>query len=507
MTPQEFSQKIKAKYPQYANVDDVVLAQRMIEKYPQYASQVKLGATPSLPDTAQQLDQPKAPLIDRVLNSGVSKGIQSFFPGKKVGQSIGTLGGLAYTKGKDILTGSDVSQSYDVNAPTPLQVTGDIVQGGAMVAGFSGVGATGSVLSKAATMGGLGALQFGGKSAAEGGGAKDIGKSALLGSAVGAGTSLAFSGGEALLNQFKQLPTRLINSATGQSKKELLAGKGLSKFMLENSKVGTADGLLKESALEMDRLNGIIGKNLKSVPITQAKITPSSILDDIVDDVNSNGGAITREEAKSIIDRLAPQAKGLLSKPELDLVTANKLRVSLDKTIGDKGFLLSELPFNKEVLRSFTNSLREAVKSNAPEGTRSAFSSLSSEIRLTNALASKVAQGSKNQIISFGDLIGGGLGGAVGGVPGAFAGAAARRAVQSTPVLTGGAVAINSINKALAPVLKGVEPALRTSILQAISSATASQQDPQGTQGLSPVSSPDITTLSPEVQRILKMRQ
>ena len=40
MTPQEFSQKIKAKYPQYTSVDDTVLAQKMIAKYPQYQSQV-----------------------------------------------------------------------------------------------------------------------------------------------------------------------------------------------------------------------------------------------------------------------------------------------------------------------------------------------------------------------------------------------------------------------------------------------------------------------------------
>lgn len=45
MTPEEFSQKIKAKYPVYANMDDMTLAKKMVEKYPQYASQVKLPTT------------------------------------------------------------------------------------------------------------------------------------------------------------------------------------------------------------------------------------------------------------------------------------------------------------------------------------------------------------------------------------------------------------------------------------------------------------------------------
>jgi hypothetical protein len=40
MTPQEFSSKIKAKYPQYAKMDDNDLTQRMVKKYPQYASQI-----------------------------------------------------------------------------------------------------------------------------------------------------------------------------------------------------------------------------------------------------------------------------------------------------------------------------------------------------------------------------------------------------------------------------------------------------------------------------------
>jgi len=40
----DFAQKIKAKYPQYKDVDDTVLAQKMIEKYPQYKGQVDMGA-------------------------------------------------------------------------------------------------------------------------------------------------------------------------------------------------------------------------------------------------------------------------------------------------------------------------------------------------------------------------------------------------------------------------------------------------------------------------------
>lgn len=402
-----------------------------------------------------------------VLNNPVTRGIQSFFPGKKVGEAIGTLGGYALSPNKS---------HYDLSAPSPLQVAGDVAQGAAQVAGFKGVGATGSFGAKALKSAGLGATMFGGKTAAEGGGAKDIAKSAAIGGAVGAGTSAVASGIETAAEQFKKLPERLIRSATGQSKREILAGKGLEKFMIENRKVGTADNLINESKAHMEKLSNYINDNLKSVPVTKAKVTTSSVLDKIVKDVNAQGGAITKAEARQIIDRLAPQSKGILSKPSMSLVTANKLRQSIDRTVGDRGFLTAELPFNKDILRSFTNALREEVKSKAPEGTRAAFNTLSKEITMSTALANKIAGGSTNQVISFGDLIGGGIGGLAGGIPGAAIGAAARRAIQSTPALTGGAVAIDALNKAIQPIIKGLSPAVQTEILNAISNVASPKE-------------------------------
>jgi len=415
--------------------------------------------------------QDKRSLADKIWSGIETAGkiTNAVFPGKQVGDAIGTLAGatIANFKGQ--------GDQYDLSAPTPLQVGGDIASGVATLAGFKGVGTTGSVLSKMGKSAVLGAGQFGGKTAAEGGSAGDIVKSSAIGAGVGAGTSAVMSGAEVLAKNFQKIPSRLINSATGQSKKEILAGKGLDKFILENKKVGTADKLIRDSKDQMEKLSNIINNNLKSIPITKAKITTSSILDDLVKGVNSDGGSITKAEAKEIIDRLAPQAKGLLSKPSMSLVTANKLRQSIDRTIGDKGFLLSELPFNKDILRNFTNALREQVKVKAPDGTRAAFNSLSNEIRLSNALTQKMAQGSRNQIISFGDLIGGGIGGAVGGIPGAMAGAAARRVVQSTPFLTGMAVSIDTLQKNLAPILSGFEPTIQTAIIKAINEAANSK--------------------------------
>jgi hypothetical protein len=43
----EFAAKIKAKYPDYADIDDNELTRRMIEKYPDYAPMVQQNPTVS----------------------------------------------------------------------------------------------------------------------------------------------------------------------------------------------------------------------------------------------------------------------------------------------------------------------------------------------------------------------------------------------------------------------------------------------------------------------------
>ena len=53
---------------------------------------------------------------DKLLDNPLTRVLQKF-PGQKVGQAIGTLGGFALSKNKE---------QYDLSAPTPLQTIGDI---------------------------------------------------------------------------------------------------------------------------------------------------------------------------------------------------------------------------------------------------------------------------------------------------------------------------------------------------------------------------------------------
>lgn len=46
LTPEQFAQKIKVKYPQYADIDDSTLAKKILDKYPQYQDMVQSAPAP-----------------------------------------------------------------------------------------------------------------------------------------------------------------------------------------------------------------------------------------------------------------------------------------------------------------------------------------------------------------------------------------------------------------------------------------------------------------------------
>ena len=63
----EFSEKIKAKYPQYQNLDNKELAEKMIAKYPQYKEQVTFE-TPIV-EKPEGIDLTPSGLVDKVVNT------------------------------------------------------------------------------------------------------------------------------------------------------------------------------------------------------------------------------------------------------------------------------------------------------------------------------------------------------------------------------------------------------------------------------------------------------
>ncbi len=461
MTIDAFAESIKAKYPAYKDMDNAVLAQKIIAKYPTYASQVE-GFSPET--------KPKKDLLQTASDIG-----GMLFPGtKQIGESLGTVAAAGGRAIKGDFSGAQEILSTQKTVP---ELIGAYTAAGASLLGSTGAGTGGGLISKALQAAGIGAAIGGGKAAAEGGDLEKVAKEATVGGTVGAGTSLAFGGAEAALKSFRALPQRLIRSATGQSKNEILAGKDITKYVLENKKIGTSDQLIRGSQQAIDQADEIIKTNLASV--RDKTIPVRGIVADIADSVNKSGGEIDEVGVRSILESLAPQVKKTLGKETLTLAEANQLRSQLDKTLGNRAFINAQLPFNKGILKDFTNAIREQVKNSAPEGTRAAFNTLAKEIALRDLLIKKSAGMSRNQVIGLGDLISGTLGGAVGGIPGALATAGAKRVAESTIAKTGTAVMVDNLDKALTPVLAGLEPAAQTAVINAIVQAFSVAQEDQ----------------------------
>lgn len=462
MTTEEFGKTIKEKYPTYSDISDKELGEKMLVKYPTY----------------QDLITKEPDVIKTVVGSqGVLKGITDL-----LGSVTGTTGlakgitqSILYNftpEGKEVLRlaneGKITSEELDSIAgsiATPKEIVGSAAQTGLSIATLGGAGMAGKLgtrIAKTAALGaGFGASSAFGKDEDIKGIAKQTGVGALTGGIL-PGVGAIFRGVGRHITE--TLPLRLVRSAVGQSKKALLGGKDISQFVLEKKKIGTARKLVNDSQKQIEQLNGVIQQNFERAPKT-VRILTNEVLSSVRKEVNTEGGDISEKEIRNILSSLAPQVRGILKRNSLSLTEANRLRQALDKTLGDRGFLVSQLPFNKDILRMFDNTLREKVKTLAPAGTRELFNELSKEITLRNALVEKIAQTSKNQILSLGDIIGISIGGLAGGLPGGIIGIAGRRIAESTIGKTATAQGLKTFGQGIAPVSKRITPLVRAGIL------------------------------------------
>jgi hypothetical protein len=394
----------------------------------------------------------------------------TIFGGEKIGEAIGTK--IAQ------MTVPEDQKQFVPAGPKPIEVAGDVAGIGLTVAGLKGVGTAGKFVPRLLKSIGLGAGISGAETVSEGGSISDIAKSATAGGVVGGALPIIGAGLNSVGKQIDTLPARFVNSALNRNKAQVLKDiatdktDDLAKFVIEKKPIGTATQLLSESQNNIQALNNKIGNSLSSaIDKTGNKVSigVNDFLDEVTKIPEAQGALLNRNDVKLIIEKLAPQTKQLLGKTSLTLEEANKLRQLTDRTLGDRAFLGGQLSSDKIVLKKFADFLRETVKSKAPEGTRELFKELSNEIQFSDGLLNKIAQKQGNQVLSFGDFIGGGLGGVFGGgIPGVVAGVATRRAIESVPFKITSAKLINALTKA-GPVLEKLSPAQQTVLLNLFS--------------------------------------
>lgn len=185
--------------------------------------------------TPQQIEQLNTsatkPAVHDFLSTA-SNIVGSIFPGKQVGQAIGTLGGLAFEKAKGLVGGQDNSKFYDTSAPSVGQVVGDVAKGAATVAGLklplpsSALGGIAGVASRTAqaagTFGAIGGVQGLGESMVN----KDTLGQTVANTAKSAGMSAALGGvfnllGEGVATVAKKLGPSTLEFTSGVPKEAI----------------------------------------------------------------------------------------------------------------------------------------------------------------------------------------------------------------------------------------------------------------------------------------------
>lgn len=312
---------------------------------------------------------------------------------------------------------------------------------------------------------------------------EDVGgilRSAGIGAATGAAAQGVMSGISGIAKlATKTLPTTLLRALTGQSTKELVAGKDISQYILDNKIAGKMSTIISNAKSSVSDLSKQIAQKLESLGGEETNIASRDIADQVASKINSAGGQTTADDVMETIGKLAPQAKGLLTNDENTLVDANRMRQLLDQTLGDKGFLNQQLPYNKFVLREFDNTLRNTVKDAAPE-TKPLFDELSKNITLRDTLLDESARTSRESAkIRWRDLIAAGMGMGAAGIPGAAGALVLERGLGSAPFLTYTAQGLNMLAKA-APTLERLSVPQRLFIMNTLGRTAADSNQTNG---------------------------
>lgn len=316
----------------------------------------QVGIQPTKMEPTKPTEEPK-----KTFGKKVSNTITKIFPGKQVGEAIGTLAGY-------IATPKEAKQYYDLSAPNPLQVAGDIAQG-ALMLGTGGVatpttavskiaGTSAPLLSKIATrtaktVGGR-ALQntaigagFGATGGiAEGKPIGEVAKETAIGGVLGAGLGLGVEALGAGMSKLARTPENLALRLDNHIK-DIFKGTSADIQKINDSAFKAKKGLellQKESgSIKIPNSKAPLGLSLKSPmatkPFDLQKSSPNELLSAVLEmdkkiATRARSASTKASEVGLKID--TSEARDLLlSNLDITKATRNRLIEQLDRTQGD----------------------------------------------------------------------------------------------------------------------------------------------------------------------------
>lgn len=417
------------------------------------ASSYPVGKAPwetptQAPVTPAPTPEPQKPFD--ILDNPVTRAIQTIFPGKQIGAVVGGAIHDVSNGISNISKGKDFFENNTPSLPTPLQVTGDVINTGLTLAA-PGVGTGESVAGRVLANTALGAGLGGSKALSEGGGLKETALGAGEGAAIG-GTLSGVS--EALGTVTKSLPNWFVKQALPKLNPEN------AQYVLENTKLGTIKTLATQSKNSLANYENRIQTILSHPEFKSVSEDSKPILQKALDFFKGNSNYSTQDILTNARD-IAPDVSGLIDKFEAgqaDIQEINTIRRSLDSATKSVYTKLSRPPESKALGAALANGMRDFVQTNAPE-TVDIFTNYAKEIDLQRALTSADKKNS-----TFKDLLAGATGFYHSGFKGALEAILLERGLTNPSVRIGLAKGLSAgkgvASKIAQPLIEGAKAPL-----------------------------------------------
>jgi hypothetical protein len=367
---QELGQQVKAKYPQYAKMDDTAVGNAVLEKYPVYKAQVSQSPSIDMTQVAGALPGIGG-IIGQVLGGGlgaaggaVAGGGPEDVPADIAGEKLGqTAGGAVGQAGGDFLKQFILTLSGQQKGFNPGEVLGEGAQGalyGAVPGGSAGGGVIKNLLTRGAGGAAVGAATQGiqnleqGKpvtnelgTAAVAGGALNAGAGGLLdmlGSIRGKGQEVA----DDIENTVVKRPQQAREDALQEAHETMVSPKHVD-FATENGIIDTSKGMSAPHIADAIQKNKAIGQQveesiqnlIKGIPVES---TENGELKKGFQDIFPKHG-LSGINAKSLEKQVGPKEYAVIQRvrnllfegQQVDLSTVNQAKRLLGTVYDEKG--------------------------------------------------------------------------------------------------------------------------------------------------------------------------
>lgn len=330
------------------------------------------------------------------------------FPGAKVGEAIGKLGGYGYTLAKDKIQGTNNAQFYDLNGPTPLQVGGDILAGAASIAGARIPGAS-SLLGKAGQFGALGATAGAGSAIADKKSAGEVAGQATRGGVLGILTGLTFGiaekaargVGNFLGNTGQKIQTTVIKP----SQTDIKDGFNIQTLRKYNLGGSLQDTMQKTDA-RLDTLSTELNKKLAQ---SNSSINMNNVYQNTTNrlfgDKFAGFGSNTQlsNAAQKLRDEIVYSTgpNGIATVPEAQVIK----RAAGHYGAWQYGAQDPEAKASERVYNLFYSELKNEIERSSPPGVRDLNKQMSELIPVMNAVIRRIPIAERNRGLSLTDII------------------------------------------------------------------------------------------------------